>query len=251
MRTMADAVDWQAIPAGVDAVAGYVDGPRSAWPPEAWAHFAGRPVLRVTVLADDHVLAFDSEPGNAGVDAVAVAVRLRANRGEPSVVYTDHANMNGLTEALGLKSLRWLPASSWPAAGPYLWAAAPGTTPGQVPPWCPVRPVAVQDRWDQTYDLSTLYGGWQPPVEPSPDHAPAPTYEPAPALAPRTGEPRAYVPVATVAEALDLLRRGVLVYLWTVAHGRPVPVPTTFELVALQGTTTPPEGRWAMFAETD
>ena len=42
---MYDAIHWQAIPADADAVAGYVDGPLSQWPDEAWQQFSGARVL--------------------------------------------------------------------------------------------------------------------------------------------------------------------------------------------------------------
>jgi hypothetical protein len=59
-------------------------------------------------------------------------------------------------------------ATHWPAPGAYIWAAA-GTV-GEIPSWCPVTPVAVQDRYLSGYDLSTLYDGWLPviPAPPAP-----------------------------------------------------------------------------------
>lgn len=261
MPTMADAVDWQAIPADVAAVAGYIDGPVSAWPAEAWARFAGRRVLRVSVLADPTAMSFDSEPGNAGVTAVAVAVRLRANRGEPSVVYTDESNSGGLTAALAAKSLRWLPAGSWPAPGPYLWAAAPGTVPGTIPSWCPVQPVAVQDRWEHTYDLSTLFAGWLPPTEPAsvpapdstgtPAPAPAQTYALAPDDAIRTGAPRRFVPIPTYDEAAQLLAQGVKVYVWTTVDNAPVLVSTLGDLHTIEHTGDHAYPQYVTYVEAD
>ena len=47
--TMYDAIHWQAIPADAEAVAGYVDGALSQWPPEAWQRFtAARVVLHIS-----------------------------------------------------------------------------------------------------------------------------------------------------------------------------------------------------------
>jgi hypothetical protein len=248
MPVMADAVQWTAIPATVDAVAGYVDGPVSQWPQEAWAHFAGKPVLRVTVLANPDVECFDSEPGNAGTDAVAVAVAIRTAKNQPSVIYSDESNLTGLTSSLSMKSLRFLPASAWPAPGPYLWAASPGITPGTVPSWCPVQPVAVQDRWEHTYDLSTLFGGWLPSVEPGTPVAtpasettpPAPTSTPTYVLAPDSDVriPRAigYVPTPTLADAITALEAGQKVFVWTTATDSPIEVTSVAELLEIEHT---------------
>ena len=42
---MYDAINWQAIPADAEAVAGYVDGAKSQWPAEAWQRFTRARVL--------------------------------------------------------------------------------------------------------------------------------------------------------------------------------------------------------------
>ncbi|MHB1853476.1 MAG: hypothetical protein ACYCSJ_01430 [Acidimicrobiales bacterium] len=248
MPTMADSVDWEAIPADVEAVAGYVDGAKYPWPDTAWEHFAGRPVCKVSVLGNPDALCFDSEPGNAGTDAVAVAVAIRTSRNEPSVVYTNASNLSALNTSFRMKSLRWLPASTWPAPGPYLWAADPTIAPGEVPAWCPVQPVAVQDRWDHTYDLSTLFGGWLPPVLPgaaaggtggkpgTPTPAPEPTYVRASTSTVRFPRSVSYVPTPTLQDALDALAAGKPVYVWTTATDQPVQVATAAELAALEHT---------------
>lgn len=193
MPDMADAVDWTAIPADAGAVCGYIDGAKYPWPADAWAHFEGRPVLRVSVLADPDAEGFDAETGDAPNDEVATAVAVRVARGQPSVVYANRSTLPAVTAALRAKSVAWLPPSSWPAPGAYLWVADPNIAPGSVPVTVPVQPVAVQDRWEHTYDLSTLYGGWLPAVleasapapapEPTPVPAPEPTPVPAPAVA--------------------------------------------------------------------
>ncbi|MHB1488253.1 MAG: hypothetical protein ACYCZM_11975 [Acidimicrobiales bacterium] len=248
MPDMADAVDWTAIPTDVAAVAGYVDGPVSKWPAEAWAHFAGKPVLRVTVLANPDLECFDSEPGNAGTDAVAVAVAIRTARNQPSVVYTDESNLNALTSSFRMKSLRWLPASAWPTPGPYLWAAAPGTATGTVPTWCPVEPVAVQDRWDHTYDLSTLTGAWLPSVEPgatttepvaTPVPAPPPaehTYVTAPTSSVRFPRSVSYVPTPTLDDALAAMAADKQVFVWTTDSDSPLQVTSADSLRQLLHT---------------
>lgn len=259
MTDMADSIHPDAIPADAGAVAGYIDGAKYPWPADAWATFAGRPVLRVSVLADPEAEAFDSEPGNAGVAEVATAVAVRVSRSKPSVVYTDETNLASLTAALAAKGTRWLPASSWPEPGPYLWAAAPGTTPGDVPTWCPVEPVAVQDRWESTYDLSTLRAGWLPPVEPvapsgggvatsgEAPSPPAPTYLAAPDSTVRFPKSVSFVPTPTLTDALDALAHGKAVYVWTTAHDEPVGVGTADQLRTLEHTGDPAFTQYVTF----
>jgi hypothetical protein len=97
-----------------------------------------------------------------------------------SWVYTNADNLPALTQSLARKSLRWADRSEWPQPGVYLWAAAPGTTPGRLPAWCPVSPVAVQDRWEGGYDVSTLYVNldYTPPAPVPPVPAPRPAPPP-------------------------------------------------------------------------
>lgn len=128
-------------------------------PDNIGAEWDGLPVIRATVLADDTAQLFDSEAGNIGVDAVARAMLRRQMAGRWSVGYTNGDSCPTLTRAMAAIELRWLDATLWPQPGPYLHAAAPGQPPGTVPAWCPVNPVAVQDRWvGGLYDLSTVYG---------------------------------------------------------------------------------------------
>lgn len=152
-----DAVDWRNLVGKAGPKAGYVDGAVSAWPAQAWGSFPGDTLIRVTVLADERVAVFDSEAGNAGVMAVATAVADRFQAGLWSVCYTNANNLPALSAALKAKSQHWQTAEYWPAPGVYLWAAAPGSTLGQPPAWCPVQPVAVQDRWLAGYNISTAY----------------------------------------------------------------------------------------------
>lgn len=121
----------------------------------------GLPIIRATVLADPAGQLFDSESGNAGVDTVARAILLRQQQQKWSVGYTNEDNEPALSRAFAALELRWLGVEQWPTPGPYLHAAAPTTAPGTVPAWCPVAPVAVQDRWvGGAYDLSTIYGAY-------------------------------------------------------------------------------------------
>lgn len=248
MATMADAVTYTDIPEGVAAVAGYIDGRVSAWPAEGWAHFAGTPGLRVTVLADPDAECFDSEPGNATVTAVASAVAKRTAQGLPSVVYTDESNEPGLSKALNARGQLWHPVSEWPAAGPYLWATVGNAGAGATAPWAPVEPVAVQNRWLGTYDLSTLSGDWLPPVlggvqpapEPAPDPPPAPTSGPTYQLASDTDTKVpggvVYVPTPTLDDARNALTAGHPVYFWTTVTDKPVAATSLADLNEVEHT---------------
>jgi peptidoglycan hydrolase-like protein with peptidoglycan-binding domain len=178
MANVYDAVHWENLQALNGPVLGYADGPVSKWPPEALKALGARVVGLITVLADQTHSIFDSEAGNAGVDAVATAVANRAQSKLPSTVYTNADNQPGLTQALRRKGVTWADRQFWPRPGCYLWAAAPGTPPGLTPSWCPVSPVAVQDRWMGGYDVSTAFVGW--PVVTAPPKPPPPAPQPAP-----------------------------------------------------------------------
>jgi hypothetical protein len=165
---MADAVNPANIPAGVAAVAGYVDGPRSQWPATAWGKFSV-PALRVSVFAAADALGFDvADTGNASPTAVAVTVAQRQRQGLPSVLYLNRDYLTPMSDALRMKGLQWLPPGAWPHPGPYLWAADPTGASHLSVSWAPVQPVAVQDRFLGTYDLSTLADGWLPVVAATP-----------------------------------------------------------------------------------
>lgn len=195
---MADSTNPANIPAGVAAVAGYVDGPESAWPAEAWATFTV-PALRVSVFASPDALGFDvSDTGNASPDAVATAVAIRVARADPSVLYVNGDGAGPMTDALRAKSVPWRPPGDWPAPGAYLWATVGNAGAGAPVPWAPVVPVAVQDRWFGTYDLSTLYPGWLPSGPWSPGPAPAP---PAPPPAESKGTGMHAIPITVAVKS--------------------------------------------------
>jgi peptidoglycan hydrolase-like protein with peptidoglycan-binding domain len=132
----------------------------------------------ITVLADQRYAIFDSEAGNADVDAVATSMANRRQSGLLSTAYTNADNLPALQSALRRKGMTWTDRQFWPRPGCYLWAAAPGNPPGVTPSWCPVSPVAVQDRWMGGYDVSTTFGGW--PLVPAPPKPPPPAPQPAP-----------------------------------------------------------------------
>jgi peptidoglycan hydrolase-like protein with peptidoglycan-binding domain len=182
MADLFDAANWRNLEGKPGAKVGYADGPVSAWPAEAYTTLEAVIPWRITVTADPQHELFDSEMGNAGTDRVAEAVAGRLDAGHWSVIYTNGANLAGLQASMTRKGLRWSEAGAWPARGVYLWAAAPGTPPGTVPPWCPVAPVAVQDRWEQDFDVSSCYGHF--PVAVAPGPGPAPVHTPVPGAAP-------------------------------------------------------------------
>ena len=179
MADIYDAVDWTHLEALSGPVLAYMDGPVSKWPPEAFTALGGRVAGHITVLADERYEIFDSETGNAGVDAVATSVATRFERRQESTVYTNKDNFPAQDQALRHKGLHWTDAAFYPEPGCYLWAASPGTTPGELPSWCPVAPVAVQDRWLGDYDVSTTFHNW-PTGQPQPAPPPPPQPPPAP-----------------------------------------------------------------------
>lgn len=238
MATMADAVNPANLPAGVAAVAGYVDGPKSQWPETAWAKLTV-PALRVSVFAAADALGFDvSDVGNASPTAVAVTVAQRTRQGLPSVCYINRDGLTPMSDALRMKGLSWLPPGAWPHPGPYLWAADPTGAPHLSVSWAPVQPVAVQDRWLGTYDLSSLADGWLPVVATSPG---VPTVT----TADRTEDDMLYVLTAPSGAAY-LLYAGKVVPLHDAASvqalyaagARQVALPSTADLDAITSAYT-------------
>ena len=168
-----DAVDWTNLLSVAGPVMGYLDGPDSAWPPEAFARLGARVVLLITVLGDQRAPVFDSEAGNAGVGVVATAVANRLQDGKWSVIYTNRANLPAQTQALRGKSLGWTDAQFWPRPGVYLHAADPTGHPHTAVAWAPVQPVAVQYLWTAGYDVSACSNPYPYPPLPAPAPAPA------------------------------------------------------------------------------
>jgi len=169
-----DAFTWQNLQPLAGPVAAYRDGRYSTWPAQAFQALEGRIFWNITVLADEAWEVFDAETGNAGNDAVATAIANRFQDRKWSVAYSNAANLPALTVSLRRKGLYWTDMQFWPEPGVYLWAASPGTTPGRTPPWCPVAPAAVQDRWGPLYNVSTLYVARTPAPGPAPHPAPVP-----------------------------------------------------------------------------
>lgn len=168
MTDLYDAFTWQNLLPLAGHIAAYRDGADTTWPPLAFQSLEKRILWNISVLADQAWEVFDSEAGNAGTDLVATAVANRFQDGKWSVCYTNADNLSGLTQSLRRKGMFWTDTQFYPEPGCYLWAASPGLTPGRTPPWCPVAPVAVQDRWGRLYNTSTLFIPVDPaqPVQP-------------------------------------------------------------------------------------
>jgi hypothetical protein len=147
-RLMFDSVNYRAIPAGSELVAGYVDGRRSKWPAEAWDAFPGRILVRIAVLAttnDGHVL--DVETGNATPDEVPGWLAMRRAAGVDPTVYGNAETIRDV-EAICI------------AAGvtlPHFWVANYNDDP-TIPDGC----VAKQYREDKTQniDYSSVADYW-------------------------------------------------------------------------------------------
>lgn len=158
MGNMWDSTDWANLKGKPGAKAGYIDGPRSEWPPEAWQTFGADVTAKITVLANTEALIFDSEHGNAPPAECARAIKERLAAGLPAVLYSNRDMLHENVVALQAVGVRLTPGVQWPAAACYLWAADPTGTPHLDVPWAPVQPVAVQDQWTQECDHSSTLG---------------------------------------------------------------------------------------------
>jgi hypothetical protein len=176
MGDMWDAVAWRNLEGKQGAKAGYVDGPLSAWPAEAWDTFKADPLVRITVLAARGADAYDGETGNAGPDAVAAALVGEVADGHHPWLYANQDQLGDYLHALHLKGTNPTDRSQWPRPGVYLWLADPSGNIASGSWRPPVDPVAVQDRQEGDVDHSTLYVSLDAPVPapPAPNPIPAP-----------------------------------------------------------------------------
>lgn len=177
-----DAVTWENLRGMAGAKAGYLDGPESQWPAEAWQTFAGDGLVHITVLADEAGEAFDGEKGDAGPASVATAIANRVQDGKWCWLYSNQDQLGSYLSALAGKGVKPTDRSLWPKPACYLWLADPSgnIAAGRWNP--PVDPVAVQDAFHGSYDSSTLYVDLaaqpNPPPQPGPGPAPPkPTQE--------------------------------------------------------------------------
>lgn len=166
LPAMFDAVEWAKIPPNPRAVAGYLDGPRSAWPAAAWNLYARTPHLVISVLANPRANTMDIEAGNAPVFQACAAAAARFRAGTWTVLYCNRSTLPAVLAAIRGANVPLLDASHWPAPGAYLWIADPTGVPHLTVPGAPVAPVAVQWGWFGTYDESACYGTF--PILPAP-----------------------------------------------------------------------------------
>jgi peptidoglycan hydrolase-like protein with peptidoglycan-binding domain len=98
---MGDSIDVAAIPAGLDAYAGYVNGHWATYPAVVAAHPAARH-LSISVFADGHADCLDVETGDA-TDAQAAAWLAAWTPGNTTkpVLYTSASNVASLLAAVG------------------------------------------------------------------------------------------------------------------------------------------------------
>ena len=178
MADLWDAVDWANLQGKEGAKAGYVDGPQSAWPAEAWTAFEHDPLVRITVLARPGCDAYDGETGNAGPDQVAAVLAGEVGAGKRPWLYSNMDLLGSYLQALGRKSIRPADRSQWPKPGVYLWLSDPSGNLASGVWRPPVDPVAVQDRFEGGFDHSTLYVVLDAPVPPAPAPNPVPPKPP-------------------------------------------------------------------------
>lgn len=174
MADLYDAVDWKALEGVQGAKAGYVDGAESMWPVEAWQTFQHDELIHITVLADQTYEAFDGELGNAGPEKVATAIANRSQEGKWSWLYSNQDQLPGYLQALRSKGCYPLDRSLWPKAGFYLWLADPSGNIAAARWVPPVDPVAIQDRYKGTFDISSLFVGLGASQPSAPGPAPTP-----------------------------------------------------------------------------
>jgi len=173
---MWDAVDWHNLLGKSGVIAGYLDGPVSEWPPEAWEAFKQETLVRITVLAARGADAYDGETGNAGPEPVAAALAGEVGDGKHPWLYSNMDQLPAYLSALRGKGIAVSDCSEWPKPGVYLWLSDPSgdLKSGAWRP--PVDPVAVQDGFEGGFDHSTVYvalGGVAPPT-PAPPSPPQP-----------------------------------------------------------------------------
>lgn len=173
-EVMYDAVGWGNIPDTAYAVAGYDDGAVSKWPAEAWAKFDGTRQLHITTTGSADSDTVDVERFDVSPMTAATIALQRKNQGKWTVIYSGENNINAVVSALATKSLRFSPASSFPAPGAYLWAANPTGEIHSEVPWAPVQPVAVQSLQANGCDQSWVAPNFPPAPVAAPKPAPAP-----------------------------------------------------------------------------
>lgn len=157
---MKDSVNWQAIPIGTPIVAGYVPPSHFAWPPEAWARFAGSVEVRITPSVSvwgEGIQVLDVEPGDASASQVPGWVANSRNAGQEPTVYTSATNWAAVINACYNAGV----------AMPQFWIAdwndvanLPSITVGVVTATAVAHQYAGSATSGGDYDLSTVADYW-------------------------------------------------------------------------------------------
>jgi hypothetical protein len=159
-RPMKDSVNWQDIPVGTPIVAGYVPPSSFAWPPEAWARFAGSIEVRITPSVSvwgPGIQVLDVEPGDASASQVPGWVVNSRNSGQEPTVYTSESNWANVINACYNAGV----------AMPEFWIAdwndvpdLPSITVGVVTATAVAHQYAGSATSGGNYDLSTVADYW-------------------------------------------------------------------------------------------
>lgn len=110
-RIMFDSVDPSAIPADAELVAGYVDGPKSVWPTNAWTMFPKAQLVRINVTGDPvnggDVL--DVETGDATPDHAPAWFDARGGDAAGLTIYCNRDTLPAVEQAMGKRRyFRWI-----------------------------------------------------------------------------------------------------------------------------------------------
>lgn len=195
-RIMLDSVNWQAILAAVKAgktfrglpvslAAGYLDGPRSKWPLEAWnalqaAGLAGRSLVGITVTGSGgeagRARVADSEPGDMSPGTAAGWALAERKAGHWPVIYCDRADK---PHVIAQCTARGLHISKdyglWIATLDGTFADLDGSDLRQQPGVVAVQYLgakAAGGEYDVSLVVSSAWRAVKPP--PAPDPAPVP-----------------------------------------------------------------------------
>ena len=155
-RYMYDAVNPDNIPADAQMVAGYVDGPVSVWPLDAWGRWPNAVMVRITVLGGDtDADVGDCENGDMDANGLVDWIVAQRAKGFERVGYCNQSRLFEVRNAFGVRKVRQ----------PRYWLARPGVD-ESIPPGM----VGVQFDYAGGFDRSAVVDDWLPSGT-----APAPT----------------------------------------------------------------------------
>ena len=102
LRPLKDSTNWQAIPVGTPLVAGYVPPSRFAWPPAAWARFAGSTEVRITpsaAVSGRGIQVLDVEQGDATPGQLPGWVNASRAAGQEPTAYLNYTSWTAAIRA--------------------------------------------------------------------------------------------------------------------------------------------------------